>query len=995
MATLSIKNLSQAERVAATESELRKHVAELFPPVMEEWKSHRRGNLDSVLEAPSRECARRMIEYMGEEPFREGAAEIYFKHGPWYGHDWDGSLGRVVMLYSRPAPELVARIDERLEHLCRTAYEDIHLPKYSASFHEDSGNFSANEMGQGEPSRATCTALLLAAAGSEDAISVLQKIADGSFNYGPFQVVLPIYRQGKKVEERAVPLRSYQRFQQDMFPMQMTQILWVLAEAGQLTKDLVAAAARNLPETLRWIGPGDLAHRILVSERSKAIAGELANEFAKDVSAKFDADWALLPLMTSYRKGCWLRGSWALLEAARHHERLKLGKLEISGWSYYYDFLDGKKRKPALGVVHLANGQETEPDDPAERKELIGQLRKFPQKTLEALLPVAMRSTRLLCEALGWEAALPLMDSVYARANLPAHRAYVKQGHTEQDATRNSPDPTNGVIDLAAAKNLIDAAGQDVAGKILTGLAECNGAVANTATLFGAAGGFNATSLKKGLAKRNQTAIKAFGLLPLTRGAKEALERYKEIKQFEEESEEFGPERKANERAAAQAALTNLAQVAGYPNALRLEWAMEAQQGAQEDPFGRSWKEGEHRGELVLDGGEPRLRFYSKQKPLKTAPAALKESDSYQEMKELLASTKQQYKRMRSTFENMMIREERLSGADFEMLSRLPIGNQLLTRLVFAAGKDSDAFFGTWAKSTLTGLASKKMKVGAAEQVRIAHPYDLLERGQLAAWQAEFVRREWAQPFRQIFREVYLPMASERDREECDRFKDQLIKTSVASRLLASRGWEFRNVGHAQVSYFDREKQLLAEWAFPEASHYLAEQPQTPAGVIRFAKGVAQGDGTRIEKKLKMCEIPPVFLSEVLRDADLVSSVAAVQAKARVSQEVQERRADAVRAVLAPLGVEGVSFEGEFVRVKGKLAEYKVSCQNASIVREPGTQTFVFPAGTRLNDEKLFLPFTDEDDEFLSAVCTAVLLLAHDDKIRDKSLLKALQVSKE
>ncbi len=68
---------------------------------------------------------------------------------------------------------------------------------------------------------------------------------------------------------------------------------------------------------------------------------------------------------------------------------------------------------------------------------------------------------------------------------------------------------------------------------------------------------------------------------------------------------------------------------------------------------------------------------------------------------------------------------------------------------------------------------------------------------------------------------------------------------------------------------------------------------------------------------------------------------------------------------------------------------------DASITREPGKQAFVFPAGTRLKDEKLFLPFADEDDELLSAVCTAVLLLSHDDQIKDKTLLCALGVSNE
>jgi len=196
-----------------------------------------------------------------------------------------------------------------------------------------------------------------------------------------------------------------------------------------------------------------------------------------------------------------------------------------------------------------------------------------------------------------------------------------------------------------------------------------------------------------------------------------------------------------------------------------------------------------------------------------------------------------------------------------------------------------------------------------------------------------------------------------------------------------------------EVYCFDRERQLLAEWLFPDAGgHYLSEQPTTSSGAIRFARAAPSGAGMRIERRLKLGEVPPVFLSEVLRDADLVCSVAAAEVREPPSREVQERRADAVRAVLSPLGLETVSCEGEFVRVRGKLAEYRVCYRNASIVREPGQQALVFPAGTRLEDEELFLPFADQDDQLVSAVCTAVLLLANDDQIKDQSLLKALQV---
>ena len=420
---------------------------------------------------------------------------------------------------------------------------------------------------------------------------------------------------------------------------------------------------------------------------------------------------------------------------------------------------------------------------------------------------------------------------------------------------------------------------------------------------------------------------------------------------------------------------------------------MEALLGAQDDPFTRKWKAGEVQSELVLEGGEPTLRFFSKGKAVKTPPAILKASDCYEEMRELLASTKQQCKRMKRTFEQMMASAEPINGEDLEMLARLPIANRLLSRLVFGLREDSRQFFGTWTKGVLLGLGGKKLPLGAEKSAVIVHTYDLFAQGHLGVWQTEFARRKWVQPFRQVFREVYLPLETERTKEECDRFAGQMINTAIATKLLSSRGWEFRNPGSVEVYYFDRKKQILAQWVFPDAGgHFLAEQKSAVTGVIRFAQGVPEGERARIDRKLTIGDVPPIFLSEMLRDADLVCSVAAVESRAPASPERKTRRIEAVKAVLAPMELECVCFEDEFVRVKGKLAEYRVNFNNGSIVREPNQQTCVFPAGTRLQNEKLYLPFADEEDELISAVCTAVLLLAHDNQIKDKTLLRALGV---
>ena len=76
---------------------------------------------------------------------------------------------------------------------------------------------------------------------------------------------------------------------------------------------------------------------------------------------------------------------------------------------------------------------------------------------------------------------------------------------------------------------------------------------------------------------RKQDAIRALGLLPLETKASKAdvLARYKVMQEFVRTSRQFGSMRQASEKLAARIAQENLARTAGYPDPIRLQWAME------------------------------------------------------------------------------------------------------------------------------------------------------------------------------------------------------------------------------------------------------------------------------------------------------------------------------------------------------------------------------------------------------------------------------------
>src|SRR5204863_2366875 len=68
-----------------------------------------------------------------------------------------------------------------------------------------------------------------------------------------------------------------------------------------------------------------------------------------------------------------------------------------------------------------------------------------------------------------------------------------------------------------------------------------------------------------------------FGLRTLDFGLdSDVLARYEVIQEFMRGSRQFGSQRQASEKLAAAIAMENLARTAGYPDPVRLEWAMEA-----------------------------------------------------------------------------------------------------------------------------------------------------------------------------------------------------------------------------------------------------------------------------------------------------------------------------------------------------------------------------------------------------------------------------------
>jgi len=289
--------------------------------------------------------------------------------------------------------------------------------------------------------------------------------------------------------------------------------------------------------------------------------------------------------------------------------------------------------------------------------------------------------------------------------------------------------------------------------------------------------------------------------------------------------------------------------------------------------------------------------------------------------------------------------------------------------------KHCDTFLG------VSVLASEHA-TGKKHAGRIAHPHDLLKRKDWHKWQRECFSAERVQPFKQVFREVYVTTGAESGKAvESTRYEGHQVHPRQAMALLGTRQWVARAEEGVQRTFY--KERLTARLEFAESFYSPAEVEGLTLRSLRFT---AAGKFDPI----KLADVPPRVFSEAMRDLDLVVSVAhrgGVDPEA--SQSTVEMRAALVRETASLLKLRNVSVDGTRVRIKGDLAEYAVHLGSASVQVLPGGHVWIVPVGAQ-HRGRLFLPFADDDPK-TAEVVSKVVLLARDREIQDPSIVEQIR----
>lgn len=289
---------------------------------------------------------------------------------------------------------------------------------------------------------------------------------------------------------------------------------------------------------------------------------------------------------------------------------------------------------------------------------------------------------------------------------------------------------------------------------------------------------------------------------------------------------------------------------------------------------------------------------------------------------------------------------------------------------------------------------------------------------EVRSWREFMMEHQIVQPLKQAFREVYLLTDAEISTVTySNRMAAHILKQHQFNSLAKTRGWKYSLLG----AYDDGRSNEIASVELPDyglkaefwVNEVNADNAMNDTGIwlyistdqVRFVNMVS---GNAVQ----LIEVPPVVLSEVMRDVDLFVGVASVGNDPAWQDsgglpvyrdywqsysfgeltEVARTRKSLLERLLPRLAIAKVAeLRDKFLVVKGTLRTYKIHIGSTNILMEPNDQYLcIVPDRSQRNAAgTVFLPF--EGDTGLSVILSKALLLAHDDKITDPTITRQIQ----
>ena len=481
--------------------------------------------------------------------------------------------------------------------------------------------------------------------------------------------------------------------------------------------------------------------------------------------------------------------------------------------------------------------------------------------------------------------------------------------------------------------------------------------------------------------KRDKDYVMALGLVPINKKKEEEdlVSRYNLLQTFLKESKQFGQQRQESEKNAVEIGLDNLSRNAGYEDSIRFSWAMEAK-ATQQIMEKSTLVIDDTQLQLVVDEeGKADIIVTKGDKTLKSIPDKYKKSKEVEALKEGKTYLTKQYSRTRLSLEQAMLSQTLFTVAELHRIMEHPVVKAMLSKLVLFNPENQDSGF--WQDGKLLSAEGILTPLKADDKLLIAHPSHLFYAVQWDLYQKYLFDKELKQPFKQVFRELYIPTKDELETSNrSERYQGHQVQPQKTVALLRSRGWT--------VNYEEGLQRVYHKEGF-RATIYAAADWYTPSDVeaptLEYVVFYSLKDG----KEVPMKEINPVIFSEVMRDVDLVVSVAHVGGvDPEASHSTMQMRAALARESARLFKLTNVEVKERHILVKGKLGEYSIHL-GSGMVSQGGLQLSILAVQSQ-HRGRVFLPFVDDDPKS-AEIISKMRLFAEDDKIKDPTILSQIK----
>ncbi|MDR6219804.1 DUF4132 domain-containing protein [Deinococcus soli (ex Cha et al. 2016)] len=436
---------------------------------------------------------------------------------------------------------------------------------------------------------------------------------------------------------------------------------------------------------------------------------------------------------------------------------------------------------------------------------------------------------------------------------------------------------------------------------------------------------------------------------------------------------------------------------------------------------------------LSVDARGAHMSFSRAGNVLKSVPAAVKKNfaENLKELKAAQKEAEQVTAALAQRLDALMIQPRTWVGAAWlERYLNHPVAGTVARRLLWLV----DGVPALWGEGDLRDVQGAVVPVSPTSGVALWHPIgrDVAE---VLAWRARLEALDVRQPFKQAWREVYvLTDAERRTGTYSNRFAGHVLRQHQFHALAALRGWRNRLRLMVDDSYPPTMRDLPAYglraeyWIEGVGENYGEDSTDSGAYLrlttdqVRFYPLAAPenhahagGGGYTMWvnqaqqplNPLPLEDIPPLVLSEVMRDVDLFVGVASVgndptwqdggpggrfreywqsYSFGELNETARTRAAYLERLIPRLKIRDRLSLDGRFLRVQGDRRAYRIHLGSSNILIEPDNQYLCIIPGGRSSG-----PDVDFDgDRVLSLVLSKAFLLADDTAITDPVILNQL-----